>query len=601
MQGSPAILIVEDARITAEDLRITLESLHYTVTAITSSYTDTLKEIQTNPPHLILMDISLKGPLNGIAIYERIQAYADIPVIYLTAHSDTETLQQAQATAPLGFILKPFKPLELRSTIELALHKHTLDQQLQLNKALLHTTLAGITDAVVTCTTHGKITFMNQSAERLAQCSLLEAKDRLFSRVFPLISEITKQRITDPACQLIEELTTLRQDDLLLIDAHNTKIPVTIKGNRITLHNETAGSVITLHDETEKHLSRQALVVAAQNWQTTFDSINDAICMLTLDGVVMKCNQAALLLAHTSEEEIIGSNCRTTLCAGCVPASECLLTKIKKSNERESTVAQIRGIWYRIFIDPVFDNSHNLIGAIHTFSDITPMKLIENELRAKEEKYRELVENANSIILRVAPDNTITFFNEYAETFFGYSSQEILGKSVLETIVPPSDTEGNDMELLITAIVRNPEKFATNENENIKKDGTRVWIAWTNRIITNRHGDITGLLSIGNDITPRRRAEKERLDMEQQLLQAQKMEAIGILAGGIAHDFNNILTAIQGHNDLAISKVEDTHPVYRFLQQIHLAADRAFEVTSQLLLFSRKSTLESQNFLVFLL
>lgn len=130
-------------------------------------------------------------------------------------------------------------------------------------------------------------------------------------------------------------------------------------------------------------------------------------------------------------------------------------------------------------------------------------------LEESEAKYRELVENANSIILRKDPKGKIIFFNEFAEKFFGFSREEVLGKSVIETIVPETDTSGLDQRKMIQEIIESPENYINNENENISKDGKRVWVSWTNKAILDQNGQLKELLCIGNDITNHKKTESE--------------------------------------------------------------------------------------------
>lgn len=127
--------------------------------------------------------------------------------------------------------------------------------------------------------------------------------------------------------------------------------------------------------------------------------------------------------------------------------------------------------------------------------------------RESEGKYRELVENANSIILRRKADGEITFFNEFAEKFFGFSKNELLGQSVLGTIVPEKDSTSRDLRAMVFDIARNPEKYEKNENENMCKDGSRVWISWSNKAIFDAAGTVSEILCVGNDITRRKQAE----------------------------------------------------------------------------------------------
>ncbi len=151
----------------------------------------------------------------------------------------------------------------------------------------------------------------------------------------------------------------------------------------------------------------------------------------------------------------------------------------------------------------------NCISFISVIGDITARKKAEEKLRDSEEKYRELVETANSIIMRRAVDGNITFFNEFAQKFFGYTEEEILGRNVVGTIVPASDSLGHNLADMIDNIAKTPELYQNNENENMRKNGERVWVAWTNKPIKDKDGNIVEMLCVGNDITKRKEAEVE--------------------------------------------------------------------------------------------
>ena len=205
---------------------------------------------------------------------------------------------------------------------------------------------------------------------------------------------------------------------------------------------------------------------------------------------------------------------------------------------------------------------------------------IYEALQKSEERYRELVEHANSIILRWNRDGIITFFNEYAQRFFGYSEAEIIGRHVIGTIVPASESTGRDLRPLMDDICNFPDEHRYNVNENITKNGKRVWIAWTNKLLTDDRGAAVGVLSIGTDIT------KQRL-LEEELRQAQKMQAIGELAGGIAHDFNNMIHGITGYAEV-IQQITSDDRVTEYISHILTTAQHAAELTKQLLTFARK-------------
>ncbi len=141
----------------------------------------------------------------------------------------------------------------------------------------------------------------------------------------------------------------------------------------------------------------------------------------------------------------------------------------------------------------------------------------EDSLRQNEIKYRDLVENANSIILKLDTEGNITFFNEFAEKFFGYDEEEILGKNAVGTIVPLTDSTGNNLAVMLQKILNQPEQYVRNENESIRRNGDRVWVAWANKPLFDAGGKFIGLLAIGTDITDRRWAEMQLVKLNDEL------------------------------------------------------------------------------------
>jgi PAS domain S-box-containing protein len=145
--------------------------------------------------------------------------------------------------------------------------------------------------------------------------------------------------------------------------------------------------------------------------------------------------------------------------------------------------------------------------------DITERKRTEETLRESETRYRELVQNANSAIIRWRADGTITFFNEYAQEFFGWSAEEVIGRHV-GILVPEQESTGADLTGLVRDVVENPERYVNNVNENVCSDGRRVWMTWTNRPDRNEQGLVTGIFAIGSDITALKQIEEALRESE---------------------------------------------------------------------------------------
>jgi len=138
MDNITSVYIVEDESIVAKDIQNCLKKLGYNVLGISNNGPDAIKQIVELEPSIVLMDIMIKGSLTGIDVSEKIKKEYNIPVIFLTAYADESTLAKAKITEPYGYILKPFKEIDLHSTIEMAIYKHKKDTQLQKERNFLY-------------------------------------------------------------------------------------------------------------------------------------------------------------------------------------------------------------------------------------------------------------------------------------------------------------------------------------------------------------------------------------------------------------------------------------------------------------------------------
>ncbi len=222
--------------------------------------------------------------------------------------------------------------------------------------------------------------------------------------------------------------------------------------------------------------------------------------------------------------------------------------------------------------------------------DITARRETEEELRDTYEKLQAVVEGSPLPIMALTPDGIVTLWNTAAETVFGWSREEILGK--FNPLVP--DEKREEFRALREDVLCKGG-FSGVEIVRRRKDGTPVDISLSTAPLRGSHGAVCGIMAVMEDVTDRKRIEGALKSSEDQLRQAQKMEAIGRLAGGVAHDFNNLLTAIRGYSDLLLLRVGEDSPMRRELEEILKAAERASSLTRQLLAFSRKQVLQPKT------
>ena len=220
------ILVVEDERITAEDIKAGLKFAGYKVPVICSTGEDAVRQAARLEPDLILMDIKLKGEMDGIEAAAEIRKVQDIPVIYLTAYSDEKTVERAKLTEPSGFLVKgqgmlskPFEESELHAAIEITLYRHQMEKEHdQISAAMLQKT----SEAVIATNSTGQIRFINALAENLTGWTKAEALGKDLKEVFMPLKEVTSE------CSLEEVLASNGGPELISRSGANVRVEGTI-------------------------------------------------------------------------------------------------------------------------------------------------------------------------------------------------------------------------------------------------------------------------------------------------------------------------------------------------------------------------------------
>ncbi len=258
---APKVLVVEDESIVAFDIQNRLMKLGYLVPAIASSGQEAIAKAAEIQPDLVLMDIKLKGELDGIETVRQLQAKFDLPVVYLTAFADDITLQRAKITAPNGYLLKPFVERELQTTIEMALYKHKLEKQLKESQQWLDTTLHSIDEAVIATDAAGRVKFMNPTAEQLTGWLERDALGQSISEVFEVVDEASGRLATGNLLDVLERGRAVNLTGQLLLAKNGLKIPIDQSAAPIIdSRRNIIGLVLTFQDMTAKRALQAQLV-----------------------------------------------------------------------------------------------------------------------------------------------------------------------------------------------------------------------------------------------------------------------------------------------------------------------------------------------------
>jgi PAS domain S-box-containing protein len=221
------VLVVEDEAIVAKNIKAELNSMGYEVPAIAASGEEALQKAAQVQPDLVLMDIVLKGDMDGVETTARLHERFDVPVVYLTAYCDDQTLERAKWTEPFGYLLKPYEERELRTTIELALYKHRMERKLKETQEWLAAILRCMGEAIIVIDSKSCIRMMNDAAEALIGRSQEDAKGRDLLEVFHLVDAETRLPIWNPAGKAFHHHAVVDLDErALLLATDGSERPV---------------------------------------------------------------------------------------------------------------------------------------------------------------------------------------------------------------------------------------------------------------------------------------------------------------------------------------------------------------------------------------
>lgn len=277
------ILIVEDESIIVRDIQNSLVNLGYSVVAMVSTGEDAIKAAESKTPDIILMDIVLRGEMDGIDTANTIRTRFNIPVIYCTAYADDKMLERAKITDSFGYLIKPFEDRELNITIEMAIYKHKMQTKLKENEEFLDTTLKSINDAIIATDTKGCITFINPVAQKLINLNTDEASGREAQQVLNIVNA-DNEKIECPVMKVLRKNTATNQaNDILKI---NDKTKIQIEHSATAIRNdsgEITGVVMVLRDITSRVKTEKAREKLIYKLQEALNKIR------TLSGLLPIC------------------------------------------------------------------------------------------------------------------------------------------------------------------------------------------------------------------------------------------------------------------------------------------------------------------------
>jgi PAS domain S-box-containing protein len=494
------ILLVEDESIEAMDIKQTLESFGYEVPYVTSSGEDAIEKAPAILPDLILIDIILNGKINGIQVANEIEKL-NIPVIYLTAHTEESTVQKAKLTDPYGYIIKPYEQKDLKNAIDIAIYKHDLESKLKASENKYRSIVENVMDAYFRGDTEGRIIMASPSAAKMFRFASPE--EMIGIPVFSLYkSPEDRQKVLEELKkhEKVEnmEFEGLKKDDTTFWVSLNAQYHHDKQG-------KIQGTEAFVRDITELKLSQEALTKSEKNYRELVDNSLVGVYKTNFKGDILFANQAMADITHLkSVNDLKSKNIRQFYKN---PADR---NKIINKLKKEGIIKQ-----YELDMVSATSETVNVLITAHLANNtelgmiinITERKKIEIKLQRSEEFLRNIVENIpNTIFIKSADKLIFKMVNKAAENLFEHSREELIGKTDFD-FFPINEADfftQKDREVLKN------NKLLDIPEETILTKNSGQRILHTKKIpILNKEGNPQYLLGVSEDITERKKTEEQ--------------------------------------------------------------------------------------------
>lgn len=511
------ILVVEDEYIIAKDIQNTLKKLGYSVPAIASSGEKALKKVAEVQPDLVLMDIVLKGKMDGVQTADKIREEFKIPVVYLTAHADDNTLKRAKITEPYGYLTKPFQERELHSTIQMALYREAMEKRLRESEQWLATTLNSIGEGVVATDEKGLITFINPVAEWLIGCKHDEVLKKPIEEVIKIINEDTGKPVKDLISKVLQrdKIVSLAKNPILIAN-DGSKIPITNSCAPIIDDNkEIIGIVIVFQDISKRKRAEQELQDSEERYRQLVDNIPEPMVVFSEEKLVFVNPASVWLIGASSPEEFIGKSIYDFIHPDDQDEVRARIheyeTEVQLPGQEPIKLKLVRldGGVLDVEISATQVKYYGKPAIQILIKDITIGRQVEEGLRESEEKFRNLVERSNDGIV-IVQDGKIEYANPRMERITGFTAEEVLEKDIIEYIHP--DDVSKVLEIYKKRMAG--EEVVTNyELTILHKNGNKIDVE-INGGLTIFQGKPADLVYI-RDITERKRVENAFRESEE--------------------------------------------------------------------------------------
>ncbi len=610
---SAKILIVENEAIIANEIESNLKALEYKVTSIENTGDAAIKKAAEDQPDIILMDIRLKGEMDGIEAADIIRTQHNIPIVFIAASLDEDRIGRAKLTMPFGYIFKPIRERDLKIAIEMALYyakveaeRKDAEKLLREREEDLRTTLNSIGDAVIAIDTQGIIIRMNRMAETLTGWKMEETKGKSLNEVLNIVDERTMEKVVDPVSQVLEKGQVVGlANHTLLIARDGTQCPISDSGSPILdTDGNITGIVLVFRNMAEEYMMRKRIIESEKQLHDLYDSMNEGLCQheivyneegKAVNYRILNINPKYEKILHLNKDDVIGKL-----------ATHVYKVKNAPHLETYADVAETGNpVHFETYFPPmqkhfsisVFSPGKGKFATV--FSDITKRKRAEKALRESEQNFRDLVENLLDGVAIVDENAYYIYTNPKFSEITGYSKDELLNMtrwdfSRQEDIAELQQKIKNQM----TGIPYQKQC----ERVIIRRDGTQVPTEMSTTITTwqgKKHP-----MAIIRDITKRKQAEEKLLKAHSQLEKAVEERTVDYkkakeeaeranqlkneFLANISHELRTPMHHILNYSKYGVEKINTSRvKLLHYFSQIRTSGGRLLSLLDDLLDLSK--------------
>jgi PAS domain S-box-containing protein len=508
------ILIVEDEAIIAMEIENQLQSLGYEVTSIVDTGVKAIKKAEEDRPDLILMDIRIKGEMDGIDTAEEIRNRFGIPVIFSTAYLDEERIERTKITMPFGYVLKPIQERDLKVTLEMALYTSRVDterrkteEKLKKSEKQRRAWLENSPDCTKIVDLDFNLQYMSGAGVRglrIDDISPYYGKPYPFdfypdSFKIPMRKNLAKAKETGETITQEAPVVDVEGNEVWF---HSTIVPV----------NDDEGQLdylmVVSIDTTNRKQVEETLKESEEKYRLITENSADAIFITNQKGNYVYVNKRACEMLNYSKEELLNMNINDVSDPDQLDDINKEFQILLKSGKLESDLRLKKkdNSFVQASLSAIVLPNGTLFGSCR---DITDRKIAEEELKKTEHRLSTHIELTPMGVIEFDNEFEIISWNPGAERTFGFTKEEVIGENAIDLLVPNYDREEVKKIYLLQ-----DSKPGENINDNKKKDGEIITCHWFNTPMFDLSGNVIGMTSVCQDITNQLKTEQALKDNE---------------------------------------------------------------------------------------